>query len=528
LPIAPSAQEDLEIRCAELQRIVDAYPALVFYKDTQCRILRVNRPAAEALGATSEELRGTLLERWLPDGAAARHEAELQAVASGQPELRALEQLSLPGRDKRWFETARLPQLDAVGSVIGLVVVSRDITEEKQVESRLLQAQKLDSIGRLAGGVAHDFNNLLTSFFGLITAAQRSLPTESMAHEYLSLMQLAVEGAANFTRQLLAFARRQMIEPRVVDLNRLVRETSALLSRVLGAHITIDLQLAAESVPVRVDPSQLSQLLMNLALNARDAMAREGRLTFRTASVVLDDPSRWSMAPSASGRYALLTVQDTGEGLSEEAKEHLFEPFFTSKALGHGTGLGLATCYGIVKQNGGYIGVESERGQGATFRIYLPEVVAQLEPARPDRRQTPVRAGNETVLFAEDDDLVRYLSVAALGRLGYRMIDAVDGVEALRAAREHNGPIHLLVTDVSMPRMGGVELARRFSELRPHAAVLFITGQAVESVQELGPDVDVLQKPFTNDDLLGRVREVLDALPPSSVVRGQAPDVAGP
>jgi two-component system, cell cycle sensor histidine kinase and response regulator CckA len=514
--MASSEQEDFEQRCAELQRIVDALPALVFYKDTQGRIMRVNRPAAEALGATVGQMSGTLLERWLPEEADARHQADLDVIASARPELRAIEQIELPRRGKRWFETARLPQLDDDGSVIGLVVVSRDITDEKRLESQLLQAQKLDSIGKLAGGVAHDFNNLLTSFFGLITAAQRALPTESLAHEYLSLMQLAVEGAANFTRQLLAFARRQIIEPRVVDLNRLVRETSALLNRVLGAHITIDLQLAAESVPVRVDPSQMSQLLMNLALNARDAMPRGGRLTFRTASLTLDDPSRWSLAPSAGGRYALLSVEDTGDGLTDDAKEHLFEPFFTSKALGHGTGLGLATSYGIVKQNGGHIGVESERGQGATFRIYLPEVEAQLEPVRPDRRQAPVRAGNETVLFAEDDDLVRYLSVAALARLGYRLIEAADGVEALRATEEHNGPIHLLVSDVSMPRMGGVELARRFSELRPDAAVLFISGYAGEAVHELGPDANLLHKPFTNDDLLARVREVLDARAPSS------------
>jgi len=263
-------------------------------------------------------------------------------------------------------------------------------------------------------------------------------------------------------------------------------------------------------VPVRVDPSQISQLLMNLALNARDAMAERGTLTFRTASVVLDDPSRLSLAPSPSGRYALLGVQDTGEGLSDEALEHLFEPFYTSKALGHGTGLGLATCYGIVKQNGGYIGVESARGQGARFSIYLPEVDAEVEPARPDRRRVPVRAGNETLLFAEDDDLVRYLSVAALASLGYRLIEAAHGAEALRATEEHPGPIHLLITDVSMPEIGGIEVARRFRELRPEAAVLFISGYAGELLAEFGPGVDVLSKPFSTDELLERVREVLD------------------
>jgi two-component system, cell cycle sensor histidine kinase and response regulator CckA len=513
-------RNELRQSVAELTLIVDAMPALVLYKDLDNRIRRVNRAVADALGVPADELSGTELGRWIGADAAARHQAELDVTRSGRAQLGVIEQMELPGSGKRWFETARLPQRDAAGQVVGLVVVSRDITEQKQLESRLLQAHKLDSIGKLAGGVAHDFNNLLTSFFGLITAAQRALPTESMAHEYLSLMQLAVEGGANFTRQLLAFARRQLIEPRVVDLNRLVRETSALLSRVLGAHIRIDMQLGVDSVPVRVDPSQVSQLLMNLALNARDAMSEQGTLTFETSSVELHEPSRWSLAPSSSGRYALLLVSDTGEGLSEEAKEHLFEPFFTSKALGHGTGLGLATCYGIVKQNGGHIAVESERGQGTTFRIYLPEVDAEIEPARPDRRQAPARAGNETLLFAEDDDLVRYLSVAALASSGYRLIDAADGAEALLATEEHAGPIHLLVTDVSMPQVGGVEVARRFRELRPDAAVLFISGYASDLLAELGPDVDVLQKPFSTDELLARVREVLDALPASKRAPG--------
>jgi two-component system, cell cycle sensor histidine kinase and response regulator CckA len=209
-------------------------------------------------------------------------------------------------------------------------------------------------------------------------------------------------------------------------------------------------------------------------------------------------------------------VQDTGEGLSDEALEHLFEPFYTSKALGHGTGLGLATCYGIVKQNGGYIGVDSVApdarggGQGARFIIYLPQVDAEVEPAKPDRRRAPVRAGNETVLLAEDDDLVRHLSVAALASVGYRMIEAAHGAEALRATEEHPGPIHLLITDVSMPEIGGIEVAKRFRELRPEAAVLFISGYAGGLLAELGPDVDVLAKPFSTDELLARVREVLD------------------
>jgi len=494
------------------QLILDAIGALIFHKNADNQLVYANRAALEACGATSiAALAGTDLRHWLGDEGGALDAADLRVLRSGQSQLGSLEQVKFPGRTKCCFETARLPQREADGQVSGLVVVSRE--DRLQLAAQYLQAQKLESIGQLAGGVAHDFNNLLTTFFGLIAAAQRVLPSDSLAHEYLALMQLAAEGGANFTRQLLAFARRQTVEPRVVDLNGLVRQSSTLLSRVLGAHISIDLDLSAERVPVRVDPSQISQLLMNLALNARDAMPEHGKLTFRTASVELEDPAGWSLPASPRGRYAKLEVEDTGEGLSPEAREHLFEPFFTSKALGQGTGLGLATCYGIVKQNRGHIGVESEPGQWTRFRIYLPEAEAPLEEASPPRAFGPVRVGNETVLFAEDDDLVRHLSVAALSSSGYRLIEAAHGAEALKATEEHAGPIHLLVTDIIMPRMSGVELARRFRQLRPGAAVLFISGYAGDAVVPVGNGVEVLHKPFTSEVLLARVRAVLDALP---------------
>jgi len=505
-------QDDPRQRCRELQVIVDAIPALVFYKDAQNRILRVNHAVTEALGARASEMAGTEMRRWFSDDATAREDADLEVIHSGKPKLGVIERMNLPLRGWHWFETARLPEHDEHGRVVGLVVVSQDITERKHLESQLLQAQKLESIGKLAGGVAHDFNNLLTSFFGLIAAAQRTLPSDSLAHEYLALMQLAAEGGAHFTRQLLAFARRQLIEPRVVDLNGLVRETSALLCRVLGAHISVETELHPKSVAVRVDPSQISQLLMNLALNARDAMPESGKLTFQTASVELQERERWSLPRSPSGRFALLVVEDTGQGFSEEAKDHLFEPFFTSKALGQGTGLGLATCYGIVKQNGGHIAVDSKPGERTRFSIYLPEVDAPVEARRSARSHGPVRSGHETVLFVEDDDLVRHLSVAALSSSGYRLIEAAHGEDALRATAEHAGPIHLLVTDIIMPQLGGVELARRFRELRPEAAVLFISGYADGALNEVAPNLAILEKPFTNAALLARVREALDTL----------------
>lgn len=487
-------------QCDELQLIVDAIPALVFYKDANNEILRVNRAAREALQS------GKL--RWSPNGPE-QHRADLEVIESGQPKLGVVEQVDVTGAGPHWLEMARLPQLDDSGKVCGIVVVAQDITDRKELEDRLLQGQKLESIGRLAGGVAHDFNNLLTSIFGLIGLAQRAMPADSMAHEYLDLLHLAAEGGANLTKQLLAFARRQLIEPRPVDLNALVLEAVNLLERVLGENIDVAVELCSQSLPVRVDPSQISQLLLNLALNARDAMPKGGRLTFRSAQLNVADRNRGSVPELGVRRYVTLSIIDTGEGLSAEAREHLFEPFFTTKDFGKGTGLGLAMCYGIVKQNGGHIAVESTPGAGATFTIYLPELEAAIEPARAQRPQLPVVAGNETVLFVEDDDLVRNLMVPELARHGYRLIEASNGEEALKAATEHPGPIHLLVTDMIMPKVGGVELARRFKRVRPGTPVLFISGYT-QDTWDGEPLANLLFKPFSSDALLTRVRQVLD------------------
>jgi signal transduction histidine kinase len=390
----------------------------------------------------------------------------------------------------------------------------QDDTERRQLEARLRQAQKLESIGRLAGGVAHDFNNLLTSMFGLITLAQRVLPSDSMAHEYLSLLQLTAEGGANLTRQLLAFARRQMIAPKLVDLNTVVLETSTLLERLLGEDIDVVTELEKETLPVKVDPSQISQLLLNLALNARDAMPRGGRLTFTTASVELGERERSWLPDLVVGPYAVLRVQDTGEGLSDEAKKHLFEPFFTTKEFGKGTGLGLATCYGIARQNSGHIVLEPHEGAGTTFAIYLPRMDAPLDAAGAQRATQRVQPGNETLLFVEDDDLLRHLTVAELANHGYRLIEASNSEEALKAVQKHTGPIHLLITDVIMPQMSGVELARRFHEMRPQAKVLYISGYMHDSLPSREPSAQILLKPFTSDVLVARVRALLDGKTP--------------
>jgi PAS domain S-box-containing protein len=501
------SREALARQCAELQLIVDAIPAFVFYKDTENGIRRVNRAVADSLGVTADEIANTPTARWYPEQAAAYYRDDLEVLRSGKPKLGIVEQIDTPLTGKRWFETAKLPQFDTSGRVTGIVVISQDITDRKQLEDQLLQAQKLESIGRLAGGVAHDFNNLLTSIFGLIAVAQRALPKGSMAHEYLALLNLAAEGGANLTKQLLAFARRQIIEAQVIDLNALVLETSSLLQRVLGEDIDVSADLWPERLSVKVDANQISQLLLNLALNARDAMPGGGRLAFRTLLVGSDGDWRRSLPDAPCGRHALLSVQDSGEGLSEEAKAHLFEPFFTTKDFGKGTGLGLAMCYGIVKQNGGHISVDSKLGDGTTFNIYLPEVDAPVATLPSQRNNAPVQAGSETLLFAEDDDLVRHLVVTELSTHGYRLIVASNGEEALKAAEQHTGEIHLLITDVIMPKMGGVELAKHFHRTRPHVPVLYISGYTHDTLAE---GAQLLQKPFAHDALLSRVRALLD------------------
>jgi CheY-like chemotaxis protein len=321
---------------------------------------------------------------------------------------------------------------------------------------------------------------------------------------------LTAEGGANLTRQLLTFARRQMIAPKAVDLNVLVVETSTLLQRVLGEDIEVLSELCKETLSVKVDPSQISQLLLNLALNARDAMPDGGRLTFTTASVVLDDRDCLRAAHLAAGPHAMLKVRDTGEGLSDDAREHLFEPFFTTKAIGKGTGLGLATCYGVARQNGGHIALEPQDGPGTIFTIHLPLITAPLEQSRPATPVRPVQPGNETILFVEDDDLLRHLTVADLASHGYRLIEASNSEEALKAVKEHSGPIHLLITDVVMPQMGGVEMSRLFHEMRPEAKVLYISGYMHDSLPGPHPTAQILLKPFTSEVLLSRVRALLD------------------
>jgi len=389
----------------------------------------------------------------------------------------------------------------------------RDVTDQRRLQQQVLQSQKMEAVGRLAGGIAHDFNNLLTVITSYSDLLLEDLAPGDAKRDDLEQVRKAADGAAALTRQLLAFSRQQAVEPRVVSLNTVVEGLHKILRRVIGEDIELTTTLAPDLGAVRADVGQLEQVLMNLAVNARDAMPSGGRLTVETANVEHDPDYARDREAAAVRQFAMLAVSDTGCGMDEATKARIFEPFFTTKEPGKGTGLGLATVYGIVKQAGGFIWVYSEPGQGTSFKIYLPEVDATAE------RTTAVAGaraprGTETVLLVEDAAAVRAVTKQVLERQGYVVLEAPDGEAALRLAQQHRGPIHLLLTDVVMPRVSGRELAERLTQVRPDMRVLYASGYTDDSVVrhgilELG--TAYLQKPFSPESLARKVRDVLDA-----------------
>jgi len=414
-----------------------------------------------------------------------------------------------------WLRTIVRAIPDAAGRARQLCGLMLDITEHKHLEAQFLQAQKLASVGRLASGMAHDFNNLLTGILGYADFALLDLPPESQVQADLLEICKAAERAAGLARQILAVARQQSFAPQIVNLNDLILDVDKLLRRLIGEDIELITLPAADLRLVRADPGQLAQVLLNLAVNARDAMPHGGKLLITTANVVLDQASASQHADIVPGDYVLLVVRDTGTGMTDAVQQHLFEPFFTTKADGRGTGLGLATCDGIVKQHGGHLRFSSAVGQGTTFAIYLPRVedVAGPPPTRSDDGAIP--GGTEMILLAEDEPTVRTLVARILRARGYTVLEAADGEDALRIAQEHAGvAIQLLLTDVVMPRMGGPVLAARLTALRPTIKVLFTSGYTDAAIVQHGmldPGVAFLPKPYRPATLVRKVREVLDA-----------------
>jgi two-component system, cell cycle sensor histidine kinase and response regulator CckA len=421
-----------------------------------------------------------------------------------------------------FLESTASPVVNAKGEVETLVIVNRDISERRRLEEQLRQSQKMDAIGRLSGGVAHDFNNLLGVIIGYAEILQERIPDSDSMRAPVEQIIKAGSRASSLTKQLLAFSRQQVMEPKILLLNAVVADTEKMLRRLIGEDIELLTSLDAGLGKIRADQGQIEQVIMNLAVNARDAMPEGGRLVIETANFEIDDKfARRYAYPVLPGSYILLTVSDNGTGMDTATQQRIFEPFFTTKEKGKGTGLGLSLVYGVVKQSGGYIDVASTRGKGTTFNIYLPRVtqnVVETKTIGPDHPEE--LRGTETILLAEDEDTLRALTRHLLELYGYRVLEACDGNQALRLSEQTANEIHLLLTDVVMPGISGRVLADQLKQKRSDVKVVFMsgyTGQRVGEKEILEPGSLFLQKPFTRDSLARKIREALDVSRPAPV-----------
>ncbi len=465
--------------------------------------LEANAAASALYGYTAEEFRGlTLSQIECP-----RESVEGLLQPLGGPRV-----CCHLGKDGRVIDVELALHDIVYAGVQARLVVIMDVSGRRELEDRLRQAQKMEAVGMLAGGVAHDFNNLLTIITGYSQLILNNLtPNDSNRHSAEQIMK-AAERAAALTRQLLAFSRRQVLQPKVLELNKLVSSLSTMLRRLIGEDVDLRLELKHDLGRVSADPGQIEQVLMNLVVNARDAMPRGGVLTVETANVELDDNYAGRHVGVKKGPYVLLAVSDNGSGMDEATRARLFEPFFTTKSSGKGTGLGLSTVFGIVRQSGGSVEVYSEPGRGTSVKVYLPRI-DQPAPAENERSEPVVTRGTETILLVEDDDMVRHLVKETLEREGYRVIDAPGPLEARKLSDQYKSPIQLLITDVVMPKVNGRELADQLLSRRPDMKVLYMSGYTDNAVLNSGilqKDVAFLQKPFTPARLSTKVREVLE------------------
>jgi PAS domain S-box-containing protein len=442
-------------------------------------------------------------------------EAAYDRFVEGHKDRYAVE-VRLRRKQGDWIDvsiSAKAVHREPTGRATHVVGVMLDLSERRALEDQLRQAQKMEAVGRLAGGVAHDFNNLLTAIFSFGQFVLDALREGDPAYADMEEVLKAAKKAESLTAQLLAFSRSKPVSPKTISINLLVEEMDRMLRRVVGEDVDVSTNLSPDLCNVRVDPGSLEQVIVNLAVNARDAMMEGGKLTIETANAQLDDEyGKAHGVQVPAGNYAVLAVSDDGAGMDKETQSRIFEPFFTTKESGRGTGLGLSTCYGIIRQAGGYIWVYSEIGAGTTFKIYLPRDLADVEETR-TRPDPATLRGSETILVAEDDEQVRRLAVRALSRLGYRVIEAANGGEALLKCELSPDEIDLLLTDVVMPEMSGKQLAERLTPLRPGMRVLYMSGYTANAIVHRGvldPGTHMLQKPFTPEILARKVRDVLD------------------
>jgi two-component system, cell cycle sensor histidine kinase and response regulator CckA len=514
--ITTRKQAEAALRRSEehFRSLIENASDMIVVADTGQGITYVSPSVERVLGyPPAERLGHSPLELVHPEDQARIQQVFADTARAGSPPEPA--RVRLRHKDGSWRTLEAVARKQAQeGLVGGIVINARDITERESLEAQLLQAQKIEAVGRLAGGIAHDFNNLVTAILGYADLALRRLPAQDPLCRNVEEITRAAERAAALTQQLLAFSRKQVLQPRVLDLREVFDRAQGLLRRLIGEDIEVVIQTAPEVGRVRADPVQLEQVLLNLAINARDAMPQGGRLVLEAENADLDEAYARDHLGGRAGPFVLLAVSDTGHGMDRETQAHIFEPFFTTKEMGKGTGLGLSTVYGIVKQSGGYIWVYSEPGKGTTFKVYLPRVLQ--DPAdMPVEAPVPAAAarGSETVLLVEDEDSVRELVQELLEAVGYHVLTAARPADALRLADDYAGPLHLLVTDVVMPQMAGPDLAQRLKGLRPDLKVLYLSGYSPGIVADRGVLEDgamFLQKPFSADALESKVRETLD------------------
>src|ERR1017187_9612217 len=503
---------ELEEALAWQRQIFEGSRDAAFVSDEQARFVAVNRAAAELTGYSRDELLGMGIPDLHDEPDLAAYRAFHQRILRGE---QILSGALIRRKDGSKVTVEFNNRLITIGGRRFMHTAGRDMTERLQLEAQLVQAQKMEAVGRLAGGVAHDFNNLLTVIQGYAELLGASLAKDPERSESLGEIVRAAERAAALTRQLLAFSRRQVLETRILDLGAVVADTEKMLRRLIGEDVEVVVVRPATLGHVKADPGQIEQVLLNLAVNSRDAMPGGGRLTLELADVNLDAPFTTSHDSIPSGRYVVVSVRDTGNGMDAETLSPLFEPFFTTKEKGKGTGLGLATVFGIVKQSGGYVDVASAPGAGTTFRVYLPRTDA---PRKTSGVRPPVfsLSGSETVLLVEDEAAVRNLVRAVLERKGYVVLVAPDGAAALDLVDKHTGVIHVLLTDIVMPRMNGRDLAAAVRTRRPSIKVIFMSGYTADVPTDLGTEGGpvFLPKPFNEYALTSKLREVLDTPDP--------------
>ena len=508
---------DLESALKAYRQVLDNSLDVICTIDEAGRFIQVSAAAKEMWGYETKELVGRMyIELVHPDDRLKTIQIATEIMSGHSTSDFENRYLHKDGSvvhlmwSSNWSETERT-----------MFAVARDVSKIKQAEEaleqsreQLRQSQKLESVGRLAGGIAHDFNNMLTVINGYSDLTLRRLQDGDPLRRNVEEIKKSGERAANLTYQLLAFSRQQILQPVVLDLNEAIADTTKMLQRLIGEDVQLTTVLNTKSGKVKVDPGQFTQLVMNLAINARDAMPQGGKLTIETANVFLDADYARQHIEVIPGAYILLSVSDTGTGMSAETQQHVFEPFFTTKEVGKGTGLGLATVYGIIKQSGGNIWVYSEEGVGTTFKIYLPQVVKQDEAVEIKDTADELPKGTETILVVEDEDMVRSLTHQILEECGYTVLEASNGVEALSIYEKHDCHIDLLMTDVVMPQMGGRELAERFAQIYPQMCVLFTSGYTDDAVVRHGiieAETNFIQKPFAPDGLAHKIREIMDA-----------------